>query len=92
MEALEVSGCIVTIDAMGCQMDIAEKIVEREADYVLALGSLVVVPELAKALVACWLESEFEGGCSAPKIAKIYAREKAYRISQLERQINRSLI
>ena len=37
LEALEVSGCIVTIDAMGCQTDIAEKIVEREADYVLAL-------------------------------------------------------
>ena len=31
------SGCIVTIDAMGCQTDIAEKIIEREAEYVLAL-------------------------------------------------------
>jgi predicted transposase YbfD/YdcC len=92
LEALEVSVCIVTIDAMGCQMDIAEKIVEREADYVLALGSLVVVPELAKALVACWLESDFEGWCSALKIAKIYAIKKVCRISQLERQINRSLI
>ncbi len=37
LEALEVSGCIVTIDAMGCQTEIAEKIIEREADYVLAL-------------------------------------------------------
>jgi len=37
LEALEVSGCIVTIDAMGCQTDIAEKIIEREAEYVLAL-------------------------------------------------------
>jgi predicted transposase YbfD/YdcC len=37
LEALEVSGCIVTIDAMGCQTDIAEKIIDREADYVLAL-------------------------------------------------------
>src|SRR4030067_826341 len=36
LEALEVSGCIVTIDAMGCQTDIAEKIIEREAEYVLA--------------------------------------------------------
>jgi len=35
--ALEVAGCIVTIDAMGCQTDIAEKIIEREAEYVLAL-------------------------------------------------------
>jgi predicted transposase YbfD/YdcC len=37
LEALEVAGCIVTIDAMGCQTDIAEKIIERDADYVLAL-------------------------------------------------------
>lgn len=37
LEALEVSGCIVTIDAIGCQTDIAEKIIEREAEYVLAL-------------------------------------------------------
>lgn len=37
LEALEISGCIVTIDAMGCQTDIAQTIVEHEADYVLAL-------------------------------------------------------
>ena len=37
LEALEIAGCIVTIDAMGCQTDITEKIVEREADYVLGL-------------------------------------------------------
>ena len=37
LEALEVAGCIVTIDAMGCQTDIAEKIIERGAEYVLAL-------------------------------------------------------
>jgi predicted transposase YbfD/YdcC len=37
LEALEVAGCIVTLDAMGCQTDIAEKIIDREAEYVLAL-------------------------------------------------------
>jgi len=37
LEALEISGCLVTIDAMGCHADIAEKIVDREADYVLGL-------------------------------------------------------
>ena len=37
MELLELKGCIVTIDAMGCQKDIAEKIVMAEADYVLSL-------------------------------------------------------
>ena len=34
---LELKGCIVTIDAMGCQKAIAEKIIEGGADYVLAL-------------------------------------------------------
>lgn len=37
LRVLEVAGCIVTIDAMGCQTDIAEQIVDKEADYVLAL-------------------------------------------------------
>jgi predicted transposase YbfD/YdcC len=37
LELLEISGCIVTIDAMGCQKKIAAKIVEQEADYVLAV-------------------------------------------------------
>lgn len=34
---LAIAGCIVTIDAMGCQRGIAEQIVEQGADYVLAL-------------------------------------------------------
>jgi predicted transposase YbfD/YdcC len=34
---LHLSGCIITIDAMGTQTAIAEQITEREADYVLAL-------------------------------------------------------
>jgi predicted transposase YbfD/YdcC len=37
LEILEISGCLVTIDAMGCQVEIAEKILESGADYVLAV-------------------------------------------------------
>lgn len=37
LQIIDVEGCIVTIDAMGCQKAIAEKIVEKNADYVLAL-------------------------------------------------------
>jgi predicted transposase YbfD/YdcC len=37
LEMLALSGCIVTIDAMGCQTDIAEQIVDQDADYVLSL-------------------------------------------------------
>jgi predicted transposase YbfD/YdcC len=37
LKVLDVQGCIVTIDAMGCQKAIAQQIVDQGADYVLAL-------------------------------------------------------
>lgn len=37
LEMLDIEGAIVTIDAMGCQRDIARKIIGKKADYLLAL-------------------------------------------------------
>lgn len=37
LDLLAIEGAIVTIDAMGCQRDIAAKIIGKKADYVLAL-------------------------------------------------------
>lgn len=37
IEALALDGCIVTIDAMGCQRNIATAITEKGADYLLAV-------------------------------------------------------
>ena len=37
LEVLSIAGCIITLDAMGCQEDIASKIIKKEADYVLAV-------------------------------------------------------
>ena len=37
LEMLEIKGCIVTIDAMGTQTEIADKIIEKGADYCLSL-------------------------------------------------------
>src|SRR5258708_2133526 len=37
LEIIVISGCLVTIDALGCQTEIAEKIVAQKADYVLAV-------------------------------------------------------
>ncbi len=37
LDMLAIEGAIVTIDAMGCQRDIAQKIIDKKADYVLAL-------------------------------------------------------
>lgn len=35
LDMLDVQGCVVTIDAMGCQREIAQKIIDRQADYIL---------------------------------------------------------
>ena len=37
LELLDLKGCLVTIDAMGCQKEIAQAIVDKDADYLLAL-------------------------------------------------------
>lgn len=37
LKSLELKGCLVTIDAMGCQKKIAATIIEQEADYLLAV-------------------------------------------------------
>ena len=37
LDMLAIEGAIITIDAMGCQRDIAQKALDKKADYVLAL-------------------------------------------------------
>ena len=37
LESLAIEGCLVTIDAMGCQKAIAKTIVDKNADYLLAV-------------------------------------------------------
>lgn len=37
LDMMAIEGAVVTIDAMGCQRDIAQKIIDKQADYVLAL-------------------------------------------------------
>lgn len=37
LETLCLKGCLVTLDAMGCQREIAQKIIDGEADYTIAL-------------------------------------------------------
>ena len=37
LQLLELKGCIVTMDAMGCQKAIVQTIIKQEADYVLTL-------------------------------------------------------
>ncbi len=37
LDLMAIEGAIVTIDAMGCQRDIAQKVIDKKADYMLAL-------------------------------------------------------
>lgn len=37
LSLLEIKGCLVSIDAMGCQTDIAQTILDKGADYLLAV-------------------------------------------------------
>jgi predicted transposase YbfD/YdcC len=37
LDELSIEGSVVTIDAMGCQTDIAQLIIEKQADYLLAV-------------------------------------------------------
>jgi predicted transposase YbfD/YdcC len=37
LDLLDIKGCVISIDAMGCQRDIAAKIVEKSGDYLLAI-------------------------------------------------------
>ena len=37
LKVLSISGCLVTIDAMGCQKEIVKQITEKNADYVITL-------------------------------------------------------
>lgn len=52
LRVLELSGCIVTVDAMGCQKNIAQEIQAADADYVLALkGNHEVVHQEVKSFL-----------------------------------------
>jgi predicted transposase YbfD/YdcC len=58
LRVLELSGCIVTLDAMGCQKNIAKEIIEADADYVLALkGNQEKVHEEVKTFLDATLEA-----------------------------------
>jgi len=71
LRVLELTGCIVTLDAMGCQKKIAKEIVEADADYVLALkGNQEKVHEEVKSFLDATLEERSRQrpkGATVPK-------------------------
>lgn len=63
-----------------CAHDIysAERAKKSNNSNVLTMGRHIVGPELAFKLVDAWLESEFQGGRSLPKVTKIKEIENKY--------------
>jgi len=57
----------------------AERARKSNDAQIITLGAQVVGLELAKSLIDIWLRSEFGGGRSAPKVAKIKAIDERYR-------------
>ena len=60
LAALDLTGAVVTIDAMGCQKSIAEQIVKAKADYVLALKEN---PPFTRMCPYGWIASQKKVDC-----------------------------
>jgi len=75
LRVLELAGCIVTIDAMGCQKKIAKEIIEADADYVLALkGNQETVHEEVKTFLDSAVEEQKKKRPAGAVIAKEVSR------------------
>jgi predicted transposase YbfD/YdcC len=80
LRVLELSGCIVTVDAMGCQKKIAKEIIESDADYVLALkGNHATVHEEVKTFLDALVAER-----SAPRPVGATLSQAAANLATLE--------
>jgi len=60
LQSIDVSGALVTIDAMGCQTEIAAKVIDQGADYCLAVkGNQPTLHARIKAYFSNHLEDDF---------------------------------
>jgi predicted transposase YbfD/YdcC len=75
LELLELAGAVVTIDAMGCQTEIAAKIVAKEADYVLAVKGNQ--PTLHEGVVGFFLD-QMEDDFARVKVSRHETKEKGH--------------
>lgn len=57
----------------------AERSRKSNNAQIMCLGERVIGPELAKYLVDIWLQCDFAGGGSAPKVARIQELEQEHR-------------
>jgi len=74
-DTLALKGCIVTIDAIGCQTEIAQKILDRGGDYLLAVKDNQKA--LASALQEFFADGEAAGFGALP-VSRHQSVEKAH--------------
>ena len=97
LELLDLANCIITIDAMGCQTKIARKIVNADADYVLALKKNqenlyeVVVglfgnPDEIK-VTNCDYHKEIDKGHGRIEIRECWATNDAAYLNYIEQEL-----
>ena len=75
LEILEISGSLVTIDAMGCQTAIAQKIVDAEADYCLAVKGNQRTLHQA---IMDFFEDHLEDDFARTKVRRFQTEEKGH--------------
>jgi predicted transposase YbfD/YdcC len=75
LDLLEIPGALVTIDAMGCQTEIAEKVLEREADYLLAVKGNQ--PTLSEGVIAHFLD-HMDDDFARVKVSRHETKEKGH--------------
>ena len=61
----------------------AERAVASNNAQIVTFGAQIIGPQVAEKLIDIWLASEFQGGRSAPKVAKIDSLDEKYRVSEL---------
>jgi len=75
LQMLDLSGCLVTIDAMGCQTEIAQAIVDAGGDYVLAVkGNQPTLHDGIADFFVDHLEDDF----ARVKVSRHHTQEKAH--------------
>ena len=80
LELLELSGALVTIDAMGCQTEIARGIIEAKADYCLATKGNQ--PTLHQGIVDFFAD-HMEDDFARTKVRRYQTEEKAHGREEL---------
>jgi predicted transposase YbfD/YdcC len=75
LEMLELSGALVTIDAMGCQTEIARHIVDADADYCLAVKGNQ--PTLHQGLVD-FFDEQVEDDFARTKVRRYQTEERGH--------------